>query len=98
MHPDKAHVATGQEGSSPIVLVWDSMAKPPKTEARLQLGADKNGVSQVGGDSAQRRHPLFAYARKQEYERAWLWFMQCFLLLRQNVWRSFRAENLAYFR
>lgn len=47
MHPDKARVATGQEGSSPIVLVWDSTIKPPKTEARLQLGADKNGVSQV---------------------------------------------------
>lgn len=47
MHPDKAHVATGQEGSSPFVLVWDSTTKPPKTEARLQLGADKNGVSQV---------------------------------------------------
>ncbi|CAN0343693.1 unnamed protein product, partial [Scytosiphon promiscuus] len=47
MHPDKAHVATGQEGSSPVVLVWDSASKPPKTEARLQLGADKKGVSQV---------------------------------------------------
>lgn len=47
MHPDKAHVATGQEGSSPIVLVWDSASRPLKTKARLQLGADKNGVSQV---------------------------------------------------
>lgn len=47
MHPDKAHVATGQEGPSPVVLVWDSASKPPKTKARLQLGADKNGVSQV---------------------------------------------------
>ncbi|CAM9609602.1 unnamed protein product [Scytosiphon promiscuus] len=46
MHPDKAHVATGQEGSSPVVLVWDSTSKPPETEARLQLGADKKGVSQ----------------------------------------------------
>ncbi|CAM9415834.1 unnamed protein product, partial [Ectocarpus fasciculatus] len=47
MHPDKAHVATGQEGSCPMVLVWDSTSRPLKTKARLQLGADKNGVSQV---------------------------------------------------
>ncbi|CAM9107723.1 unnamed protein product, partial [Hapterophycus canaliculatus] len=36
MHPDKSHVATGQEGSSPVVLVWNSASKPPKTKARLQ--------------------------------------------------------------
>ncbi|CAM9962636.1 unnamed protein product, partial [Ectocarpus sp. 8 AP-2014] len=47
MHPDKAHMATGQEGSCPIVLVWDSASRPLKTKARLQLGDDKKGVSQV---------------------------------------------------
>ncbi|CAM9466866.1 unnamed protein product, partial [Laminaria digitata] len=24
MHPDKAHVATGQRGPSPFVVVWNS--------------------------------------------------------------------------
>lgn len=58
MHPDKAHVATGQEGSSPFVLVWNSASKPPKTVARLQLGADKGGVSQVM-ISANPQHALY---------------------------------------
>lgn len=47
MHPDKAHVATAQEGASPFILVWNSTCKTTRTKARLQLGADKNGVSQV---------------------------------------------------
>lgn len=48
MHPDKAHVATGQGGSAPCILVWNSSCKSRKTKARLQLGDDKTGVSQVG--------------------------------------------------
>lgn len=59
MHPDKAHVATGQRGSSPIVLVWDSASKPPKTKARLQLGDDKSGVSQVNSSTLQCGMPTF---------------------------------------
>lgn len=47
MHPDRDHVATGQGGSSPFVLVWSTVCKSMSTRARLQLGTDKIGVSQV---------------------------------------------------
>ncbi|CAM9399079.1 unnamed protein product [Ascophyllum nodosum] len=47
VHPDRDHIATGQEGPSPIVLVWSSASKSTPTRARLQLGGDKTGVSQV---------------------------------------------------
>ncbi|CAM9588870.1 unnamed protein product [Discosporangium mesarthrocarpum] len=47
MHPNKALVATGQSGGFPMVLVWDSTSPCKVTKARIQLGTDKRGISQV---------------------------------------------------
>lgn len=53
MHPDKAHVATGQGGPSPFVIVWNSACESTQTKARLQLGEDKKGVSQASLSRAE---------------------------------------------
>ncbi|CAM9284992.1 unnamed protein product, partial [Choristocarpus tenellus] len=47
IHPDKAHVATGQAGGSPTVLVWDSTSPNKTIKARLKLAQEKRAVMLV---------------------------------------------------